>query len=67
LSSNLLPKNIEVSVNAGKYNSSSMFLTPTTEAEVVGIIKGLDNKKSTDIDEISDHIIKKCYPKITHV
>jgi hypothetical protein len=52
LSSNLLPKNIEVSVNAGKYSSSSMFLTPTTEAEVVGIIKGLNNKKSTGIDEI---------------
>jgi hypothetical protein len=44
-----------------------MFLTPTTEIEVVGIIKGLDNKKSTGIDEISDHIIKKCYPKIANV
>jgi hypothetical protein len=43
-----------------------MFLTPTTEAEVVGIIKRLNNKKSTGIDEISDHIIKKFYPKITH-
>jgi hypothetical protein len=34
---------------------------------VVGIIKGLHNKKSTGIDEISEHIIKKYYPKITNV
>jgi hypothetical protein len=45
LSSNLSPKNTEVSVNAVKYNSNSMFLTLTTEVEVVDIIKGLDNKK----------------------
>jgi hypothetical protein len=67
LNSNLLPKNIEDIVNAVKYNSSSMFLTPTTEVEVIGIIKGLHNEKSMDIDEISEHIIKKCYPKIKYV
>jgi hypothetical protein len=44
LNSNLLPKHIEDSVNAVKYISSSMFLTPTTEVEVVGIIKGWHNK-----------------------
>jgi hypothetical protein len=66
LSSSLLPKNIEVSGNVGKYNSNSIIVTPTTEAEAVGIIKRLNNKKSTGADGISDHIIKKCYPKITH-
>jgi CCR4-NOT transcriptional regulation complex NOT5 subunit len=65
LSGNSLSKNIEVNVNAVKYNSNSMFLTPTTEVEVVGIIKGLRNKKSTGIDDIPEYIIKKCYPKIT--
>jgi hypothetical protein len=67
LNSNLLPKNIEDSVNAVKYNSSSIFLTRTTEVEVSGVIKELHNKKSTGINEISEHIIKKCYPKITNV
>jgi hypothetical protein len=43
-----------------------MFLNPTTEAEVAGIINNLNNKKLTGVDEISDYIIKKCYPKITH-
>jgi hypothetical protein len=50
-----------------KYKSSSTFLTPATEVQVVGIIKGLHNKKSIGINEISEHIIKKCYPKITNV
>jgi hypothetical protein len=67
LSSNLLPKNTEDSVNIVKCNSSSMFLTQTTQIKVIGIIKGLYTKKSMGIDEISDHIIKKCYPKITNV
>ena len=66
LNRNPLQKNIEVNVNAKKYNSGSMFLNPTTELEVAGIIKKLNNKKSTGVDEISDYIIKKCYPKITH-
>jgi hypothetical protein len=39
-----------------------MSINPTTEAEVAGIIR----KKSTAVDEISDYIIKKCYPNITH-
>jgi hypothetical protein len=43
-----------------------MFLNPTIEAEVAGIMQKLNNKKSTGVDEISDFIIKKCYPKITH-
>jgi hypothetical protein len=38
LNRNLLQKNIEVSANARKYNSGSMSLNPTTEAEVAGII-----------------------------
>jgi hypothetical protein len=42
-----------------------MFLTPTTEMEVVGLIKGLGNKKSMGIDDIPQFIIKKCYRKIT--
>jgi hypothetical protein len=67
LSSNLLPRNIDVSAIAVKYNSSSMFLTPITDMEVVGIIKELGNKKSMGIDDISEYIIKKCYPKIITV
>jgi hypothetical protein len=34
---------------------------------VVSIIKSLHNKKSMGIDEISEPLIKKCYPKITNV
>jgi hypothetical protein len=33
----------------------------------VDIIKGLDNKKSTGIDEVSEYIIKKCYPMMISV
>jgi hypothetical protein len=44
LSGNPLSKNNEVNVNTVKCNSNSMFLTPTTEVEVVGIINGLGNK-----------------------
>jgi hypothetical protein len=65
LSGNPLSKTYEVNVNTIKYNSNSMFLTPTTEEEVADIIKGLGNKKSTGIDDIPEYIIKKCYPKIT--
>jgi hypothetical protein len=53
LNSNLLQKNTEDSVNAVKYNSSSMFFTPSTEVEVVRITKGLNNEKPTGIDEFS--------------
>jgi hypothetical protein len=42
-----------------------MFLTPTTEDEVVDLIKGLGNKKSTGLDDIPDYIIKKCHTNIT--
>ncbi|PNF39304.1 hypothetical protein B7P43_G16557 [Cryptotermes secundus] len=56
--------NKEANDNAVKYNNNSMFLIPTTEEEVVGIIKRLGNKKSTGIDDIPEYIIKKCYPKI---
>jgi uncharacterized membrane protein YfhO len=45
LSGNSSSKNKEANVNAVKYNSNSMFLTPMTEMEVVGIIKGLGNTK----------------------
>jgi hypothetical protein len=64
LSSNLLPRNIEVSVNTVKQKSGIMFLPPPTDVEVAGIIKVSDNKKSTGINGISEHIIKKCYPRI---
>jgi hypothetical protein len=42
-----------------------MFLTPSTEKEVVDLIKGLGNKKSVELDDIPDYIIKKCHLKIT--
>jgi hypothetical protein len=32
-----------------------MFLTPTTEEEVIDLIKGLGNNKSTEIDDIQDY------------
>jgi hypothetical protein len=38
-----------------------MFLTPTMESDVVDIIKGLNNKKSTGVDDISEYVVKKCY------
>jgi hypothetical protein len=58
LSGNPSSKNNEDGVNAVKCNSNSMFLTPTTEMEVVGIIKGLSNKQSTGTDNIPQFIIK---------
>jgi hypothetical protein len=67
LSSNLLPRNTEVSAKTVKYNCSSMFLIPANEVEVLGIIKGLNDKKSRGIDDISEYIIKKCYPWIVSV
>jgi hypothetical protein len=42
-----------------------MFLTPTTEKEVVDLINGLGNNKSGGLDYIPDYIIKKCHLKIT--
>jgi hypothetical protein len=44
LNGNSSRKNEEANVNAVNYNSNNMFLTPTTEVEVVGIIKGLVTK-----------------------
>jgi hypothetical protein len=71
LSDNPVLKTNQINVNTVKYNSNSMFLTPTTEKEVVDIIKGLSNKRSTGLDDIPDYIIKKCYSKIitplTHI
>jgi hypothetical protein len=34
-----------------------MFLTPTTEMEVAGTIKGMGNKKSTALYDIPKYII----------
>jgi hypothetical protein len=55
LSAHPLSRTNEVNVSTVKYNSNSMFLTPTTEEEVAGIIKGLSNKKS--IDDIPEYIV----------
>jgi hypothetical protein len=41
-----------------------MFLTPTTEEEVVDLIKGLDNKTSIGLDDIPDYVIKNVIPKL---
>jgi hypothetical protein len=59
LNDNPVFKSKQINVNEVKYNTNSMFLTPTTEKEVGDIIKGLGNKKSTGIDDIPDYIIKK--------
>jgi glycine cleavage system H lipoate-binding protein len=40
LSNNPVLKTNETNVNTVKYNSNSMFLTPTTEEEVVDLING---------------------------
>ncbi|PNF35448.1 hypothetical protein B7P43_G04120 [Cryptotermes secundus] len=65
ISKNLIVKTNEIDINIVKYNSNSMFLTPTTNEEVIEVIKGMGNKKSVGIDDIPDYVIKKCYPKIT--
>ena len=44
-----------------KIHEKSIFLAPTTEEELVGIIKDFKNKKSTGIDGFSDYVIKRCY------
>lgn len=44
---------------------NSMFLAPTNDVEILGIIRGLTNKKSCGIDEISDYLIKKCGQNLT--
>jgi hypothetical protein len=46
LSGNPSPKTNEDNVNTIKCNSSSIFLTPTTEIKVADIIKGMGNKKN---------------------
>jgi hypothetical protein len=42
LEDNPLSTTNEIHVNTVKYNRNSRFLTPTTEEEVVDLIKGLD-------------------------
>jgi len=37
-----------------------MFLIPVTENEVENVAKGLKNKSSAGIDEISDCVVKQC-------
>jgi hypothetical protein len=54
----------EIHVNTVKYNRNSRFLTPTTEEDVADLIKGLDNKKSTGLDDMPDYVIKKCHSKL---
>jgi hypothetical protein len=66
ISKNLVLKTNEIDINIVKYNSNSMFLTPTTNEEMIEVIKGMGNKKSVGIDDIPDYVIKKCYPKIIH-
>jgi hypothetical protein len=66
INKNLVLKTNEIDINIVKYNSNSMFLTPTTNEEVIEVIKGMGNKKSAGIDDIPDYVIKKCYPKIIH-
>jgi hypothetical protein len=66
-SNNPIPQNIEDRISTIKYNSNSMFLTTTTEREVIDIIKTLGNKKSMGIDDIPEFIIKKCHPQLVNV
>ena len=41
--------------------STSIFLTPTDDEEIISVIKELKNKKSSGLDGISSFLIKKCY------
>lgn len=41
------------------FNSSSMFLLPTTSSEVIEVISSLKPKKSTGFDEISTYLLKQ--------
>lgn len=41
-------------------NSSSMFLTPVDEKEILAIFKECKNKKSTDVNDIDMTLVKKC-------
>ncbi|PNF26089.1 hypothetical protein B7P43_G04923 [Cryptotermes secundus] len=65
-SNNPIAQNNVDRINTIKYNSNSMFLIPTTEKEVVDIIKTLGNKKSTGIDDIPEFIIKKCHSQLAN-
>jgi hypothetical protein len=71
LEDNPLSVTNELNINIVKYNRISVFLTPTMEEEVVDLFKGLDNKKSTGLDDKPGYVIKKCQSKIktalTHI
>jgi len=43
-----------------KESTKTMFLIPVTENEVENVAKGLKNKSSAGIDEISDCVVKQC-------
>jgi replicative DNA helicase len=58
ISKNLVSRTNEIDINIVKYNSNSMSLTPTTNEEVIEVIKGMGNKKSAGIDDIPDYVIK---------
>jgi hypothetical protein len=43
-----------------KESTKTMFLFPVTESELEKVAKGLKNKRSAGIDEISDYVVKQC-------
>ena len=72
----MFKRNIEVTdVEPGAYlgnkQSSSIFLSPVLETDILDIIKSLDSKKSAGYDGITPDVIKKTAPSIikplTHI
>lgn len=48
------------------FNNHTLFLTPTTESELIDIVKKFTNKYSSGWDEISPVLLKACIHVISH-
>ena len=42
-------------------NNNSMFIFPIAEGELIDVVNKLKSKKSSDCNELSMKMIKKCY------
>jgi hypothetical protein len=62
LQSNFESEAIQHKGTSSKLNlSTSIFLTPTDDEEIISLIEELKNIKSSGLDGISSFLIKKCY------
>ena len=55
------PANDDASINDYLEDKNSLFLSPISEDEVIGIIKTCNHKTSTDSNDLSMSIIKKIF------